>query len=357
MKTLTITLHDTDNCGSSLQSFALQHFLILNEIDNEIIDYVPSYVKNNGSCLKTLIRKTIFFKDSIIRDIKFKKFKKKYLIVTKRKYKTYNQLNREKFDCDYLITGSDQLWNSTYKCGNDPAYYLNFSNSTKKIAYAVSVGKEKIDEKNMNIIQKNVNNFKWISVREGSSVKQLKQVINNINVEHVCDPVLLNDINEYNLIKNKRIIKGNYILVYMAQIPDSNFMNCIIEKLRKKYKAKVVLIGSYRNRCYSDIHIRDVAPGDFLSLIDNAEYIVSNSFHATMFSLMYEKQFCSILPENNGARIKEILDKVGLKENYINLDDKEIKIPFINSYEDVRKKLNVFRKDSKEKLLNNLRDD
>ena len=92
MKTLTITLHDTDNCGSSLQAFALQHFLITHGIDNEIIDYVPSYTQNNGSPFKTFIRNIIFRKSYLQRRKKFQNFINKNLKLTKRKYKTYQEL-------------------------------------------------------------------------------------------------------------------------------------------------------------------------------------------------------------------------------------------------------------------------
>lgn len=354
MKTLTITLHDTDNCGSSLQSYALQHFLLQNNIQNEIIDYIPEYVKNNGNPIRTLIRKIIFFKDSYVRDKKFKKFKREFLVVTKKKYKNITDLKNERFDCDCLITGSDQLWNSNYKCGQDPAFYLNFSDDIRKVAYAVSLGKEIIPADNLKILSDNCNNYKWVSVREKSSVEQIKDIFSNISVDHVCDPVLLNPASDYDKIKKNDLINCKYILVYMAQIPDTQYMNNIIKLLKKKYDVKVVLIGSYRNRCNSDIHIRNIDPGDFLSLIYNAEFIISNSFHATMFSLIYEKQFISILPDKNGARIKEILDKVNLKNNYINANEVINNIPYIDNYEKVRKELNKFRDYSRSRLIENL---
>ena len=78
MKTLTITLHDTDNCGSSLQAYALQHFLIKNNVENEIIDYIPEYTKNNGNIIKFVLRRIIYYKSSKEKYIKFQAFKHKY---------------------------------------------------------------------------------------------------------------------------------------------------------------------------------------------------------------------------------------------------------------------------------------
>lgn len=356
MKTITITLHNTDNSGSSLQAYALQHFLLSNGIENEILDYVPEYVSNNGNKLKTFIRKLIFHKDSLNREKKFREFSDKFLIKTSNKYYTYESLLNNYPIANCYITGSDQLWNSMYGCGNDPAYYLGFikDEPIRKISYAVSLGRENIPKDNLDLVERYTNDFNWISVRENTSVEQLKQVVKNCDIDYVCDPVLLNEQSEYNDIKSEKLLNEKYILVYMAQIPDTKYMNNVISKIKEKYNYKVVLIGSYRNRCECDVQIRDVAPGDFLSLIFNAEYIISNSFHATMFSLIYNKQFLSVLPEKNGARIKEILIYCNLLNNCINLYDTLENVPIIKNYNEVEKKLEKFRKDSQKKLLDNI---
>lgn len=355
MKTLTITLHDTDNCGSSLQAFALQHFLLSQGIENEIINYVPDYVKNNGHGLKTCIRKLVFYKSSHARDKKFKEFVAGFLKLTPQKYYTYRELEKCPPEADCYITGSDQLWNSMYGCGRDAAFYLNFVKEKAKIAYAVSLGREAVPSDNLNIIEKYGKDFQWISVREKSSVPLLEKAFGHIKIEYVCDPVLLNSISTYDRIRTPRIFSEPYILIYMAQIPDAAFMEAFVEQVKKRIEAKVVLIGSFRNRCACDIHKRDVAPGDFLSLISNAEYVISNSFHATMFSLMYEKQFATVLPQENGARIKELLEYVGLVEHALGTSPKVV--PWIQNdkYGDIRMKLQTFREESQQYLIDKLR--
>lgn len=352
MKTLTITLHDTDNCGSSLQAFALQHFLITHGIDNEIIDYVPSYTQNNGNPFKTFIRNIIFRKSYLQRRKKFQNFINKNLKLTKRKYKTYQELKNNPPQADIYITGSDQLWNNSYACGKDPAFYLGFVNKedTKKISYAVSIGKGNVNENDLKLIKEYGNDFKWISLREKINVEDVEKVVNKIPIVHVCDPVLLNDAKEYDKIKKYRIIEDKYILVYVAQAIDKLELNRIVKEIAKKDELKIVFIGTYRSKCNCDFHIIDMDPGDFLSLIYNAEYIISNSFHATMFSLIYNKQFIVVIPKENGNRIGEILELTNLQNHVFGKFDK---IPFITSeeYVEINKTLKNFKDKSKDLFL------
>lgn len=315
MKTLTITLHDTDNCGSSLQAFALQHFLIKNGIENEIIDYVPKYTQNNGKPLKHFLRTIVFWRASREKYRKFKVFKEKYLKVTKDRYETYSQLESSKLFADCFIAGSDQLWNDMYLCGQDPAFYLNFTN-LPKIAYAVSMGREHIPKKNKSLVTKYANSFQWISFREKSSPGQFKSDV-KCPLNYVCDPVLLNPIMDYDAIKADPIITEPYILIYIAQAVDRDMVDNLILKLRKKYLGEVVCIGVYRSKCKCNVHMKDTSPEEFLSLISNAQCIVSNSFHATVFSIMYKKQFMTIIPNENGERIKMILEVAGLSKNAV----------------------------------------
>ncbi len=349
MKTITITLHYTDNCGSSLQAFALQHFLLKNGIQNEIVDYEPSYIKCNGKPLRFFLRKVFYLKSSINREIKFKQFTNKYLILTDRKWKDYAHLKINPPIADCYITGSDQLWNTMYLCGKDPAYYLSFVQG-KKIAYAVSVGRHVIPDNNKEMIRENVVDFTWISMRELSSVSQIKEIV-NCPVDYTCDPVLLNDEEDYDVIKEERVVNGPYILVYLAQNIDKDNLNQIIGESCKHYKGKVVLVGGYLTRCNCDIHLRDVSPGEFLSLIYYADYIISNSFHATAFSLLYSKQFVTIPPKENGERIISLLHLVKLDKQCI--EDGHFTFHTItdSKYETVKEILHRFSEASQKKLL------
>lgn len=355
MKTATITLHDTDNCGSSLQAYALQCFLSHNGIENEIIDYVPAYTKNNGHPIKTFVRKIIYHKVTQKREQKFASFVHNNLKLTKIHYTTLEQLRNNPPQADCFITGSDQLWNSMYLCGQDPAFYLNFT-AKKKIAYAVSVGREQIPNSNLDIIKKNVTGFQWISVREKTSVKQLDSLeLESGQVQYVCDPVLLNPVQCYEKIRGERMCQEKYILVYLAQDVDIQLLENYIQNLKNKLSAEIVFAGSYRRKCTCDYHFKDMSPSEFLSLIYYADYIVSNSFHATIFSLLYKKQFATILPLENSIRIKDLLDTIGLADRAITSETIYLLTDITQfRYDEIEGVLNAFREKSGNVLLEKL---
>ena len=354
MKTLTITLHDSYNCGSSLQAYALQKFLLKNKIENEIINYCPRYLKEDKLSLKSIIKKVIYYPYMRKRIDNFENFRDKYLKVTDFKCEQYDELKKHKFDADCFIAGSDQLWNSMYPCGNDPAYYLDFANG-KKITYAVSMGRETIPEDNLDLINKYTrDDFKWISVREKSAINQIKSNF-SCDIDYVCDPVLLNDVNDYIDIESERLIKEPYIFVYVAQNIEESVLQKLVSDAQKKFNAKVVFSGTYKKRCKCDYHIREASPSDFLSLIHHASCIISNSFHATMFSLIYKKQFFALLPEKNGERISSILQLVELEKNAIkDLNNIELNIISDEKFNSVYGKLDTFKKDSQKKLISKI---
>ena len=236
-----------------------------------------------------------------------------------------------------------------YACGHDPAFYLDFAEG-KKIAYAVSLGREIIPEDNLDTVRKFVGNFSAISVRENSSVEQLEKLYNN-KIAYVCDPVLLNPVSAYDPIKVKRMIHEPYILVYIAQGIEPEVLNNWINKVNMDKKRAVVFIGSYRQKCRSDYHIRETSPGEFLSLIYYSDYILSNSFHATMFSLMYNKQFATIIPSENGARMRSILSDVGLENHAVTPMDILPEDISTEQYVNVQKALDKFRSNSQKWLM------
>ena len=348
MRTATITLHDTNNAGSSLQSYALQHFLLENGIENEIIDYVPRYVETNGRLWKTLARKLIYWRESKEQKQNFQLFKQQFLKVTPRRYRTYEELIQDPPFADCFIAGSDQIWNASYACGRDPAFYLEFAKGPK-ISYAASIGKEEIPEEEQVLYSRFLQGYHAISVREQSSQVFLSQQLQR-EIGYVCDPVLLNPVETYRSIQSSPLIREPYALVYL--VAPGELLEKTLRRIREEYGCKIVLIGGFKEKCPCDYHLRSVGPQDFHSLIDHSRFVLSSSFHATVFSHIYEKNFAVIPPSRNQARMRQFLEVSGLQEHLLE-GESEISgaIAAVDFY-DARVRLREFIMDSQKWLLN-----
>jgi len=350
MKILTITLHSTNNAGSSLQAYALQNFLLKNGFETELIDYRPNYVKYDGNKYKTIMKRILYYKQYNQMLEKNREFIKKYLKLHKSRYSRYEQLVNDPPCADIYITGSDQLWNGDFDCGKDKAYYLGFVNNGIKMAYAVSLGKDNVSQQEINWIVDNVKDFDFISVREYTSKEILEK--NGIkNVEYVCDPVLLLDKEEYLNIQSKPN-RNKYIAVYMVE--KSDILDNLLQHLKIKYDCETIHIGAFVNRSKSDNLIRGMSPTEFIGLLANAEFIVASSFHATVFSHIFEKNFAIIPPRKNFTRIEQFLELTGLKNRIIrNIGDIKRATMDID-YNEVKKKLVPFVNNSKKIILDKL---
>lgn len=302
-----ITLHSICNPGSVFQAFALQKYLG-REHQVEIIDYRPVYSRMSSSLIKTILRNILFSAARRRETKKYDNFIKANMNLTKR-CKSFYELCDEKMSADCFIAGSDQLWNTSYPCGNDDAYYLKFVKDGRKISYSTSVGKKNIDDVNMSKLKKELVCFDALAVREKDTSIQLSAALNR-DVQWVCDPVFLLEKDVYlKFIGTKPIIDGSYALVYLS--PKCENLNRIVEYCSKK-GLKIVLGGGYSKRCNCDVFLHDMGPMDFLNLIYYSKLVVSTSFHATAFCHIFHKDFITTLPQSNGERIVSLLELTGL---------------------------------------------
>ena len=307
MKVLIITLHAMHNPGSVFQAYALEQYLIKLGHETKIIDYRPDYFYTEGSRLKLIIKKILYGSKYKSRDKKFKNFISEYLVLTKL-YSTYKQLQLANLESDIFIVGSDQLWNTDYQCGFDPAFYLDFVSSGKRISFSTSIGKTNLDEKTTNLYKEKLSKFDELSVRERTSSLQLGKVLSR-DVKWVCDPVFLLSAEDYRKFVYENPCKNPYVMVYMS--PKSETLDKLVQYYKEK-GYKIILVGGFSKRCSCDIHIKDAGPQDFLTYIYYADVVVSTSFHATAFCHIFHKDFVTIVPESNGERILSLLQETGL---------------------------------------------
>lgn len=357
MKIAIITLHSQNsNYGSILQGYGLKQYLTTKGYETQIIDYRPSY--SNGAIgvkgkIKAFIRYTLFLPYYISRSLKFSEFIKSNDNLTDIRYRTYKDLCNNPPIADLYISGSDQIWNPAYKCGQDKAYFLKFTDSENKISYASSIGSTELSKKDYLIILNNLVEYKHISVREKYSQLQLVQR-GLKETKHVCDPVFLLSASHYRGIYNYKK-EERYILVYAVH--KDSFLEKIVDRVALFLNIKVISLGGFAKKCRSDKFPRGIGPREFLGYFDNAEIIITSSFHGTAFSLIFNKQFIIVPPRASRLRIDNILGITGTTDRVVSSYN-EIERLLENEidYSKVNSKLDDFISNSKQYLNESIRD-
>ena len=368
------------NYGSMLQAYATQKILddmgIANETINidENIDFKNgkkkyyleqifnfSFIKSKFGMIKLKLDKKTnkeLAKNIKTRDEKYDNFKKNFKLT--KPYKTYKELSElAKKEYNSVLVGSDQLWLPVNVVAD--YYTLNWvSDEINKISLATSFGISTVPNKYKEKYQKFLNRINYLSTREVAGKKLIKELTNK-DALLVCDPTLLFDKNEWMSIqKEERIIKDKYIFCYFLgkNIDHRKFA----ERLKKETGYKIVSLNhadeyvKYSDK-FADETPYDIGPSEFLNLIRNAEYICTDSFHGTVFSLINNKKFFTFRRYNNKAkvstnsRIDSLLEMVDLK-NRLLTGKEEIKEVMNNeiNYKKINKTLEEFRNTTKEFL-------
>lgn len=294
-----ITFHNSYNCGSMLESYAIQTIINRACGNAEIIDFsndgqrdVYSVFFKNSSA-KNIIKNLILLshkKKIEFNNMKYEQFKDKNFILSD-KYTDNTQLNDNNYSV--VVAGSDQIWNITISDGDD-AYFLPWVKRAKKVAYAPSFGAKNIVE-NTTVVEKYknmINQFDALSIREENGRKWIKELCNK-DVDVLLDPTLLLDKKDYEKIEDKSINpKEKYIFFYA---PSFDRKICkYVKRISEKYDLKVI---TWSTKSYYLKFIKSFGfvlpeyedPSVYLSLIKNAELVITTSYHGTIFSTIYKK--------------------------------------------------------------------
>lgn len=323
MKVNIITIHDPDvNYGSTLQSCGTYNYIKQLGYDVAIIDYRPNY-KTFIQRIRHTIPRIMYPKAVSERRAKINSYFKNHALLTKR-YTSKSELEFDPPKADIYITGSDVIWNRDVNPeGADPSFYLGFVKDGVKISYAPSMG-ELQPAKNIEFIANLIKDFRFISVREEKSRKQLLD-FGLSNVKCVVDPVFLlsSDYYKRQIHKNNY---GDYTLVYLMS--DTQKKRDIVTKLSNEYGDKIVAFGGLKKKSSCDIFIRNAGVEDFLSLIFHAKHIITDSFHCICFSIIFNKQFYYLPSIDSSMRIENILS-YGKLEKRIITSIEDVNIPKI----------------------------
>ncbi len=344
-----ITFHRAVNYGAVLQTYALQTTISKAGESCEIIDYRNDFLeelhnpKNINKYRSILHYIYAVLKNRVKKDNRknFELFRTKYL---KTSTIIYNKNNIVDSNSQYniFLTGSDQVWNRN--CSNfDDTYFLDFVNAENlKCSYAASIGVNIETDEDRLAYKKLLDNYKLIFVREKQAKLELKSL--GIEAEVTLDPTLLLDKNEWLKLAHKPTkfkITNKYLLVYVI-VETSSIFN-LAKEIAEKHGLEVVYINEMLFNKPGITNLSYITPNEWLWLFANAEYIVTNSFHGTAFSVNFEKQFVvEPLPvkTNVNSRIYDFLDLIKLSDRIVgnqNYSNGAIINYDIVSFEDKRK--------------------
>jgi polysaccharide pyruvyl transferase WcaK-like protein len=323
MKISVITLHHVTNFGSMLQTYAMQTHLKSMGYEVEFVDFVPKgltfhraiFPANNYS---SFMKKTVRFIPAIVCNaIQFaivNSFIKTYIHVTPKRYSCYADIVHDVPVADIYLSGSDQVWNTQNSNPKDDlqAYYLNFApEGCKRVAYAGSFGKTNFSSQEACEIAEYLKKYTAISVREDSGLATLRE-LDVPNGVHVLDPTFLLEPQDWlELIKHKKVPKLGYVFVY--NLNRNKTINRYAQIIAKEKKLRIInfadtfeFIPNAQNRLINTAL-------DFVNHIANADYVITDSFHGTSFSLIFSRQFVCVSPPKYSTRLGSILNKVGLE--------------------------------------------
>lgn len=333
-----------DNYGQLLQCYALQKYLrdlgheaylIRYRPDNDIIRIKTSLVKKiykafNPQKLYNFAKNRINRKKLEIErknnDRQFELFRQKYIAQSEAVYSSLKELQDNPPDADAYIVGSDQVWNfwniSIEKCKNlIHSYFLDFgSEKTKRISYAASWGRTEVSNEEIAEIEPLLKRFDYVSVREKNGI-ELCSKCSFDRAEWVCDPTLLLSAETYRKIYCESEIRRKekkYLLLYMLGNECDFDIKTAYEFAAQKNIEVVYVSG---NDLTANSQKTFATIPEWLYLVDNAEYVITNSFHCGVFSTIFHKQF-GIVPLTGtcagmNARLSSLFELTGTDVRFV----------------------------------------
>ena len=319
-----VTFHCVPNYGAALQAYALFQNLKKYYDDVKVIDYCPDcllsdYKTFDFSGPKAIIGSALTAPACVRKKRKFKRF-----VSERMDLEPWPAADKALHSYDSVFCGSDQIWNSEITKGIDPMYFADcFPGTVVKASYAASIGKSALSDADCKAMLSLVSRLNRISVREPEAADLIEKLTGN-RPEVVVDPTILAGKDLFAPIV-RPLRDRPYVLYYQLARKDSRALS-LAEKIAR-YK-NLDLVGLCGNRAPQigkrhDV-ICDAGPEEFVSLIAGADYVVTDSFHGTVFSLLFHRPFASIPKATRGGRITNLLDIVGLMVRYTDRFDKDV---------------------------------
>lgn len=348
MRVGIITFHCSYNYGSALQAYALQKAISSLGHFASIIDY-RSRDFNRYHIIRlarpwtipfTLLRLNRLLK----RRQSFHSFWENYFHLTRRyTYRNESGLHelQDSFDC--FVCGSDQIWNLDCTGGVVEPFFLSFAGDHRRVAYAPSLAHTSFRLENFNPekVAKLLMKFDSLSIREEETLSTFQQLVDK-KIEVTIDPTLLLNADEYYGMISKDHYKEPYIFVYLLR-PCPELVESA-SKMAESTGLQVYYINDRQLPIPNSLNLFGAGPEEFLSLIAHASAVLTNSFHATVFSVLFHRPFRVYGVDRSSSRMRNLTEKLGISECCVaSIDASPIKD---ENWSKVDRKIDELRTDS-----------
>ena len=360
MKLALLSFHNAANYGAALQSYAFEKFLTDKGYDCEYINYVNTSRAHEYSMswhiwdslkhgkLKNAVAYTLGSPFMTLRKWRFNRFYDNYLKKTSKIYKTSDDAAELNGIYDRFIVGSDQVWNPACN-GDDTAFLLDFvKNSRERISYSSSFGVDSIDEKHTASYKQNLSAFHALAVREKIGCEIVKNLTGR-DAQLVLDPVMLLSKEQWMQLIPMGGKRENYVFSYTNR--DSQTADFFRTGYKLNGKKHYVLSRYTRPQDFLSSTVRVkycMSPQEFVSVIANAELVISASFHCLAMSIILNRPFVAILTGDKGKdeRPLNILRALDLESRILRpgMTVKDILEPI--DWDLVNKKIELLRESS-----------
>ncbi|MBE6620200.1 MAG: polysaccharide pyruvyl transferase family protein [Ruminococcaceae bacterium] len=338
MKVGIFTFPNSASYGATLQMYALCYAVGALGHEVEAINYYSSFMKKENHCragqssafahaMKRTARR-ILHASLYARSSAFEK--KNIPLYPRNFFSGRNMLPTVGLRYDAVICGSDQVWNPNIT-GGDLSYFLDFcSDSTRRISYAPSFGLDTLPEDFVAGAKRELTKFSSLSVREAQGQAIIADMIGR-EVPIVLDPTLLLEASQWQALEDTGFSVGEeFVLYYTVKSSPRLFAKC--RSFAQQQGLKMIVVGGqWANRNQSkDSVVRyavDISPATWLWLIHHARYVVTNSFHGTAFSVIFEKDFYLELSSLTNSRLNNIVSALALRDRVVPLEENITPVP------------------------------
>lgn len=323
-----ITYHNALSYGACLQAYSTVKVLENTKSHVEVIDFENPYESRQKKMgflkyasakeiIATLVKR-IFFQNQQCKKRAFGTFAARYLL-TKEKYHDVTEM--KKLTADVFVVGSDQVWNPEISGGLEPAFFLDFGNAAKKISLSSSMGSYCFNDEEKKYAKSQLDNFTALSVREEHAKQQLKSAGIEKDIRVTLDPTLLLTTQEWRAFYKKEgkglLQEKRYILAFVIGEHSKEQVAEILGHYCSLLGLPVwrIMLNTFKTKNVDRV-IAGATPEEFVALIDNADFVITDSFHGMAFSINMQTPF-ALLMNKNGARMKELATNCKLESRII----------------------------------------